>query len=66
MTTANRPDVRVGPRIEQRRAPRPNSARASARPMTTVDLASGRSIAVVRPAMPRLLRVFLALTGVKV
>jgi hypothetical protein len=34
--------------------------------MTTVDLVSGRSIAVVRPAMPRLLRVFLALTGVKV
>jgi hypothetical protein len=33
---------------------------------TTVDLAADGAIAVVRPGVPRLARVLLALTGVKV
>jgi hypothetical protein len=47
-------------------AERGGAARSSGRPLSAVDLAPSGMVAVTRPSMPRIFRLLLALTGVRV
>ena len=47
-------------------ADRGGAPRANGRPLRAVDLTPRGAVAVTRPAMPRIFRLLLALTGVRV
>jgi hypothetical protein len=48
------------------RGERAGAPRADGRPLSAVDLTPSGTVAVTRPSMPRIFRLLLALTGVRV
>jgi hypothetical protein len=60
-----RPSTRADPRPPLGAADR-NQPSTNGSPFETVDLAAGGLIAVTRPAMPRIFRLLLALSGVRI
>jgi hypothetical protein len=63
---SERPSTRSDPQAALEAADRTGGPRPSGRQLSSVDLAAGGAVAVTRPAMPRIFRLLLALTGVRV
>jgi hypothetical protein len=61
-----RPSARTNPPAALEAADRTSESRSSGRQLSAVDLAAGGAVAVTRPAMPRIFRLLLALTGVRI
>ena len=60
------PSARPNPRAPREAAGRTGRSRKPGPRLSTIDTVAGGTVAVTRPAMPRLFRFLLALTGVRV
>jgi hypothetical protein len=61
-----RPSTMTSPQTALEAADRAGEARSGGCQLGAVDVVAGGTVAVTRPAMPRIFRLLLALTGVRV